>query len=409
MKYIFGLIFIAIGLIQAQTSCINYTPINNETRFVLVVDVSGSMSGQPLKDAKSGLKAFVNKMESSDIAALISFNTSVTISHPMTNNKRDLDKVIDALEARGGTHIYDAVAKALEMCKGYEENSAVVLFTDGQDGGSQFTPKQIESMIGYQGSAFYAIGLGQIDKQSLMTLAEKASGEFEIASTSTALKQLYEKTIEIYKRKHVDKRDQTSQIQIHSMPGKRMILIDGENMGRTPLKISNISPGDHEVSVVFNAGEWNCNADMQAGMLGELFAVESEVTKNIAILSIPHGSAVFLDDDFQGYTSDVGARATKKKTGLLFKRTINVSDYSRELIIQHVPVGQHVLTIIPFASSEISSGFKNVKFPFKMGKENLIISVDALRDKTDLQVTSEDLVPNKGRFKLDQSTIFDDY
>jgi uncharacterized protein YegL len=409
MKYIFGLIFIATSLIQAQTSCINYSPINNETRFVLVVDVSGSMNGQPLKDAKAGLKAFVNKMEFSDIAALISFNTSVTISHPMTNKKGDLDKVIDALEATGGTHIYDAVAKALEMCKGYEENSAVVLFTDGQDGGSQFTPKQIESMIGYQGSAFYAIGLGQIDKQSLMTLAEKASGEFEIASTSTALKQLYEKTMEIYKRKHVDKRNQTSQIQIHSMPAQKKVLIDGKHIGRTPLKISNISPGDHEVGVVFDTGEWNCNTAMQAGMLGELFAVESEVTKNIAVLSIPHGSAVFLDDDFQGYTSDVGARATKKKTGLIFKHTISVSDYSRELIIQHVPVGQHVLAIIPFANSEVSSGFKSVKFPFKMGKDNLIISVDALKDETDLQVTTEDLVPKKGRFKLDQSTIFDDF
>jgi hypothetical protein len=215
--------------------------------------------------------------------------------------------------------------------------------------------------------------------------------------------------MDIYKSKHANNRNQMSELQIHSMPAQKKILIDGKYQGTTPLKISNISPGEHEISVVFDRGEWTCNTSMKAGLLGEVFAVESEVTKNIAVLSIPHGSAVFLDDDFQGYTSDVGARATKKKTGLLFKRTINVSDYSRELIIQHVPVGQHVLTIIPFASSEVSSGFTNVKFPFKMGKDNLIISVDALRDETDLQVISDDLVPNKGRFKLDQSTIFDDF
>jgi uncharacterized protein YegL len=409
MKYYFGLISLAVTLLQAQTTCVNYSPIINETRFVLVVDVSGSMSGQPLKDAKAGLKAFVNRMENTDAAALLTFNTSVTISHPMTKNRGDLAKVIDALEARGGTHIYDAVAKALEMCKGYEESSVVVLFTDGNDGGSQFTPIQIESMIGYQGSAFYAIGLGQIDKQALMTLAEKASGEFEVTATSAALKQLYEKTMDIYKRKHVNNSNQMSQIQIHSMPSQMKILIDGNYRGRTPLKISNISPGEHKISVVFDRGQWICNTSMKAGLLGEIFAVESEVTKNIAVLSIPHGSAVFLDDDFQGYTSDFGSRTTEEKTGVIFRRTKSVSDYSQELIIQHVPIGQHALTIIPFANSEIGSVFNSVNYPFTMGKDNLIISVDALKGETELRVTSEELVPSQGRFKLDQSTIFDDF
>jgi len=409
MKYYFLLFSMTITLSQAQTTCVNYSPIINETRFVLVVDVSGSMSGQPLKDAKVGLKAFVNRMKSTDAAALITFNTSVTISHPMTKNTGDLAKVIDALEARGGTHIYDAVARALELCKGYEESSAIVLFTDGNDGGSKFTPVQIESMIGFQGSAFYAIGLGQIDKQALTTLAQKASGEFEATATSAALKQLYEKTMDIYKSKHVNNRNKMSEIQVHSMPAQKKILIDGKYQGRTPLKISNISPGEHEISVVFDRGEWTCNTSMKAGLLGEVFAVESEVTKNIAVLSTPHGSAVFLDDDFQGYTSDVGVRTTDKKTGGIFKRTKSVSDYSQELVIQHVPIGQHVLTVIPFASSEIGSVFGSVNYPFTMGKDNLIISVDALRGEANVQVSTEELVPNPRRFKLDQSTIFEDF
>ena len=409
MKYIFLLCTLVISLLEAQTTCVKYSPIINETRFVLVVDVSGSMSGQPLKDAKLGLKAFVNRMKGTDAAALITFNSSVTVQHPMTKNRGDLAKAIDALEAKGGTHIYDGVARALELCKGYEENSAVVLFTDGNDGGSQFTPVQIESMIGFQGSAFYAIGLGQIDKQALTTLAQKASGEFEATATSNALKQLYEKTMDIYKSKHANSKNQMSEIQIHSMPGQRKILVDGKYQGDTPLKISNIAPGEHEISIVFEGGEWTCSTSMKAGMLGEVFAVESEVTKNIAVLSIPHGSAVFLDDDFQGYTSDVGLRTTDKKTGGIFKRTKSVPDYSQELIIQHVSAGQHTLTIIPFGNSDIGSVFNSVKYPFTMGRNNLIISADALRGETDLQETTEELVPNTSRFKLDQSTIFDDF
>ena len=88
---------------------------------------------------------------------------------------------------------------------------------------------------------------------------------------------------------------------------------------------------------------------------------------------------------------------------------LNIPFLPQELIIQHVPIGQHALTIIPFANSEIGSVFNSVNYPFTMGKDNLIISVDALKGETELRVTSEELVPSQGRFKLDQSTIFDDF
>ena len=54
MKIQFMTLLIALTCIYGQRDCATFTPIVPETKFILVVDVSGSMSGEPLKDAKKG-------------------------------------------------------------------------------------------------------------------------------------------------------------------------------------------------------------------------------------------------------------------------------------------------------------------------------------------------------------------
>ncbi len=409
MKHIFGIIMSVVSLLQAQTSCIEFSPISKMTQFILVVDVSGSMSGKPMQDAKLGLKAFINQMETGDAAALVSFNTSTTLSQAMTTNKNSLIRAIDALKSEGGTHIYDAVAKAIELSNSHSDKSAIVLFTDGKDGGSQFTANHLQSMLGYEGCALYVIGLGDVDKHALRVLVKKASGELEITSSSTTLRQLYEKTMDLYKKKYLEGTQKYAQLEIRSMPGNRAVLIDGVDVGMTPLRVPKLSASNHDIQVFFNAGPWKCNSNLKEGMLGKIWAVESEVAKNIAIISVPHGSAIFLDNDFQGYTSGFGVGKTKESIGKLFKRTKSSPDYSHELILRNVPSGKHTLTLVPFANSEIAMSFNQMNYGFTMGKDNLIIVLDARTGEAELRTTSDGLEPSTDRFKLEQSTIFDDF
>ena len=410
MRYIIAVLLMVTGLLEAQQSnCTTFSPIVNTTRFILVVDVSGSMYGKPLDDAKLGLNAFVDQMEPGDEAALLAFSDDIYMTQAMTSDVNRLRKGIQSLQTIGGTHLYDAVAKAIDLSKNYSEKTAIVLLTDGQDGGSKFTARNIESMVAYHGIAFYAIGLGSVDDQALKTLAKKTSGEFDPTPNSSDLQKLYANTMRVYKKKHVSGGEDTAQLLVHSMPGGRPVFLDGQNFGKTPLKIINIQPGEHTVRVQFDVGPWECKSSYSAGKLGKVTAIESEVNKNIAVISIPHGTAVFLDEEFQGYTSNFAEKSTTETKGFLFKRTETTVDYSRELIIENVPKGKHILTLVPFADSEVSDIFDRLDYSFVMGAQNLIISADARTGQAVSEETKSVLKAKANRFQLDESNIFDDF
>ena len=409
MRLFIATLFISQSILFAQSNCVAFSPIVNITRFILVVDISGSMNGRPLDDAKQGLLSFVSKMDNSDEAALLTFSDEINLKRSMTSDRNALKQGVQSMTSGGGTHLYDAVAKAIAISKSYKGNTAIVLLTDGQDGGSQFSASHIESMVGYHGIAFYGIGLGTVDVKSLKAIAKKTSGEFDLTPNSAELKKIYENTLRVYKKKHRTSGEQSAQLLVHSMPGGKPVLFDGKAFGNTPVKIINIQPGEHSIVVNFDAGPVRCESKFEVGMLGKYKASESDVDKNVAIISIPHGCAVFLDDQFQGYTSNFLEKSTTSSTGIIFKKKKTVADYSRELILENVPKGKHVISVIPFAGSEIEGMFSKVNYPFVMGSKNLIIRTDARTNSAKLEVTKDPLKPQTNRFKLDDSSIFDDF
>ena len=409
MRKLLSALMIIASYLQAQPTCVTFSKIEYTTRFILVVDVSGSMNGKPLKDAKVGVSNFINQMDVNDAAALLTFSDEIKIAHSMTNNNSSLLNKVKQMSSGGSTHLFDALAKAIDISKGYKEKVAVVLLTDGRDSGSQFTAKNIESMVGYHGIAFYALGLGDVDQNTLKTLAQKTTGAYDHTPNSSELKNLYRKTMNVYKTKHIISSHQTAQLKVYSMPGGKSVTLDGKYVGKSPLKIINIQPGEHNIEVAFDGGNWQCKGRFQAGELGQIRAMESDVSKNIAVMSVPHGSAVFLDEEFQGYTSSFLVKSNTVTKGLIFKKQEKTMDYSRELIIENVPRGEHTISLVPFADSEVAGMFDKTNYSFQMGSKNLIINVDAITGKTEVQTTSMEIKPKANRFKLDQSTIFDDF
>ncbi len=409
MRKLLTTFILIASFLQAQPTCITFSKIEYTTRFILLVDVSGSMNGKPLEDAKVGVTNFINQMDVNDAAALLTFSDEIIIAHPMTSNTSSLLNKVRQMSSGGSTQLYDALAKAIDISKGYKEKVAVILLTDGRDSGSQFTAKNVESMVGYHGIAFYALGLGDVDENTLKTLAQKTTGAYDHTPNSSELKNLYKKTMNVYKSKHITSSYQTAQLKVYSMPGGKSVTLDGEYFGKTPLKIINIEPGEHSVEVEFDGGKWQCMGQFQAGELGQIRAMESDVSKNIAVISVPHGSAVFLDEEFQGYTSNFLVKSNTVSKGLIFKRQEKTMDYSRELIIENVPRGKHTISIVPFADSEVAGMFDKTNYSFQMGSENLIINVDARTGKTEVESTTMQIKPKANKLKLDSSTMFDEF
>jgi tight adherence protein B len=103
----------------------------------LVMDVSGSTAGQPLADAKAAARTLINGLPASVRVALISFGPTAAVRVPFTTDKARLSGAINALQAGGGTALYDAVvlgANTLNAVSGAQHN--LIVFSDGADDGS---------------------------------------------------------------------------------------------------------------------------------------------------------------------------------------------------------------------------------------------------------------------------------
>ncbi|UCC16685.1 MAG: VWA domain-containing protein [Dehalococcoidales bacterium] len=102
----------------------------------LVVDTSGSMSGEKLSGAKEALESFIDQIEGDqDQVGIISFSDTVRTVQPLGSlNKQQLKASIAGLRASGGTKLYDAIADAhgkLMVEADTERINVIVAMTDG--------------------------------------------------------------------------------------------------------------------------------------------------------------------------------------------------------------------------------------------------------------------------------------
>lgn len=105
--------------------------------IIFVIDVSGSMQGEKIQQAREALQFCVNSLNKSDRFEIISFSTSVNnFQNSLKNAESDETKnaayFIDNLRASGGTNINEALRQALQLMKSDDERpTSIVFLTDG--------------------------------------------------------------------------------------------------------------------------------------------------------------------------------------------------------------------------------------------------------------------------------------
>ena len=176
---------------------------------VLALDLSGSMKGQPLADAKAAALALLDKMGPEDKVACIGFRDAVDLERVhaaqevrFTQDKAALAALIRGWEAGGNTPLYDAAYKAIRWAAEQAGPSrAVILLTDGVDevlggpkgSGSRVANEDTPIRTAQQyGVPVFTIGLGrQMDRPWLQRVAEETGGEYRETPDSAALTDLF--------------------------------------------------------------------------------------------------------------------------------------------------------------------------------------------------------------------------
>ena len=166
-----------------------------EYSIVLLLDASGSMEGEKIRDAKEALISFLEDIElTKNEVGLVAFGKSVWAGR-LTQNRAHLEMRIKNLEAGGGTPMKRAIKMAYEnILKKGNANPVMVIATDGQP-----TDASKEEIIEYatpikqDGTLIITIGIGSgVNKEFLKMLASTPK-DYLFAKASFELKKLYKK------------------------------------------------------------------------------------------------------------------------------------------------------------------------------------------------------------------------
>lgn len=127
--------------------------------LVLAIDISGSMD-HSLEDVKAAVKQLLSKLRPGDAATLIGFNDTAFIAAEREKDPRTRDEAVDLLASWGGTSLYDATIKALDLVGREFGRKGVVIFSDGDDKNSLASRETALSRVQASDAMLYTVGFG---------------------------------------------------------------------------------------------------------------------------------------------------------------------------------------------------------------------------------------------------------
>lgn len=163
----------------------------------LALDISDSMRGQRMSDARGALAHFLDKLLAiEDEAALIGFNHEARLFGAWTLDKAGMRVRLDEIKPSGGTAMYDAVDVSLPLFESRQHpRAAIVLVSDGADTASDTTPTQLKQKLNRSDVFLYAVGIDSLDARNstrinpytLQELTSQGGGYTEIIRSTVEL------------------------------------------------------------------------------------------------------------------------------------------------------------------------------------------------------------------------------
>jgi Ca-activated chloride channel homolog len=163
----------------------------------LALDISDSMRGQRMDDARGALAHFLDQLlAADDEASLIGFNHEARLFHAWAVDRRAMRVRLDEMTPSGGTAMYDAVDVSLPLFEARQhQRAAIVLVSDGADTASDTTPTLLKQKLNRSDVFLYAIGIDSLDARNstrinpytLQELTSQGGGYTEIIRSTEEL------------------------------------------------------------------------------------------------------------------------------------------------------------------------------------------------------------------------------
>ena len=159
-------------IIEFQPKMVHQTSAPQETFVQLVIDISGSMTGEPLQKVKQAALEFID-LNNCKIA-LLAFNDAIHMKSDFTLDKVFLKSEVTSLSSGGGTHLYDALYYAIKNIKDKAGERYIIALTDGATSGDNYS---LEQIINFANSGDVNISAQTGNHTKIFTLGLTYGGE----------------------------------------------------------------------------------------------------------------------------------------------------------------------------------------------------------------------------------------
>ena len=141
---------------------------------IFVVDTSGSMHGESIRQAREALKMALRRLASEDYFNVIQFNsqTHALFGGAMAADSHNINRAlayVEGLDAEGGTEMLSAVKWALDAQAHENRLRQVIFLTDGSVGNETALFQAIQQRLG--SSRLFTVGIGSAPNSHFMTRA----------------------------------------------------------------------------------------------------------------------------------------------------------------------------------------------------------------------------------------------
>jgi Mg-chelatase subunit ChlD len=161
--------------------------------IVLVVDRSGSMTGEKLEMSKAAALAAAAQLGDRDFLGVVSFDVAAEWAVPMAraSDRERIARQIARLGAGGGTNMYPGMELAFAALRVTEASvKHMILLTDGQTEGTGYP--QLAAAIRRAGITISTVAVGDDSARDLLaSVAGAGGGKFYYARSAGALPRIF--------------------------------------------------------------------------------------------------------------------------------------------------------------------------------------------------------------------------
>lgn len=170
----------------------------------IVMDVSGSMCGEKIEQARGAVRQLVERMRDGDQVAVVTYDHETTMLQPLSrvgSVRQELYGRIAAIQCRGGTVIPQALERGAQALEGAPSTLVrrLVLLSDGLDGSGQ-SVEMVSGAIRSRataGIATSALGIGSdYDERFMTAVADAGRGNYEFLASGDQLQRFLHRELD---------------------------------------------------------------------------------------------------------------------------------------------------------------------------------------------------------------------